>query len=111
MNPAKASVCSLTALIVLMSLALVRTSYADNSPPARVGRISYLSGEVSFLPAGQQQWSQATLNYVVTTGDRIYTDKRGRAEIEFGPYVIRLNDESDLGSGTRHDVPYRQATL
>jgi hypothetical protein len=39
---------------------------AEN-PPARVARVSYLKGNTSFLRAGLQQWSAATLNFPVTT--------------------------------------------
>src|ERR1700688_3989766 len=68
---------------------------ADN-PPARVARISYLKGNVSFLRAGVDQWSQAALNFPATTGDRIYTDRGARAELQVGPYTIRLSESTDL---------------
>lgn len=70
--------------------------FADDNPPARAARISYLKGRVSFQPAGQDQWSEATLNFTVTTGDRLYTDKGGRAELEVGPYTVRLAEQTDL---------------
>src|ERR1700730_5012544 len=54
---------------------------ADN-PPSRVARISFLRGRVSFLRAGLTQWSEAELNFPVTTGDRLYTDKDSRAELQ-----------------------------
>lgn len=96
MKRTKASAVCLAVLIGLMWLVGVGTVYADDNPPALVGRISNLQGKVSFLPAGQEQWSEATLNYVVTTGDRIYTEKDARAEIEAGRYVVRLNEKTDL---------------
>src|SRR5689334_16854676 len=67
-----------------------------DNPPGRVARISHLKGNVSFLPAGQDQWSQATVNCVVTTGDRLYTDHGARAELEMGPYTLRLSEQADL---------------
>ena len=67
----------------MLSLLFIASSgYAQDHPPGRVARISSLNGNVSFLPAGQDQWSQATLNFVVTTGDRIYTDKDAKAELD-----------------------------
>ena len=68
----------------------------DQNPPARAARISYLKGRVSFQPAGQDIWSEATRNFTVTTGDRLYTDKGARAELEVGPYTIRLSEQTDL---------------
>jgi hypothetical protein len=75
-------------LFVFLALAAATGLHAQDNPPGRLGRISYLKGKVSFLPAGQDQWSEATLNYVVTTGDHIYTDHGAKAEIEVGPYTV-----------------------
>jgi hypothetical protein len=83
-------------LVVLTAVVAAGTGYAQENPPGRVARISYLKGNVSFLPAGQDQWSQATLNFVVTTGDRIYTDKDAKAELEGGNYSIRLAEKTDV---------------
>ncbi|HZW81282.1 MAG TPA: hypothetical protein VFF50_12485, partial [Candidatus Deferrimicrobiaceae bacterium] len=60
------------------------------------GRISYLKGNVSFLRAGLTQWSQAALNFTVTTGDRIYTAQNARAELEVGSYTVRMSYNTDL---------------
>ncbi|MGZ4877068.1 MAG: DUF6600 domain-containing protein [Candidatus Angelobacter sp.] len=83
-------------LVVLTAVVAAGTGYAQENPPGRVARISYLKGNVSFLPAGQDQWSQATLNFVVTTGDRIYTNKDAKAELEGGNYSIRLAEKTDV---------------
>jgi len=77
-------------------LFFTQASLADDNPPARAARISYLKGKVSFQPAGQDQWSEATLNFTVTTGDRLYTDRGARAELEIGPYTVRLAEQTDL---------------
>jgi hypothetical protein len=69
---------------------------SEDNPPARVARISYLKGNVSFLRAGVDQWSQAAVNFPASTGDRIYTDKDSRAELEIGPYTVRLSENTDL---------------
>jgi hypothetical protein len=71
-------------------------STSAENPPSRVARISFLKGKVSFLRAGLDQWSEATLNFPVTIGDRIYTDAGSRAELEVGPYTVRLAAATDL---------------
>src|ERR1700730_16318352 len=73
-----------------------RQSSTDENPPSRVARLSFTKGNVSFLRAGLDQWSQATQNFPVTTGDRIYTDKKARAELEIGLYAVRLSETTDL---------------
>jgi hypothetical protein len=65
-------------------------------PPSRVARLGYVSGTVSFQPSGEDQWSQAVLNYPLTTGDRIYTDRDGRAELETGNIAVRVSSSTDV---------------
>jgi hypothetical protein len=95
--------CFLLALALFLSLFLVslvqafgqENTTAEN-PPSRVARVSYLQGNVSFLRAGMNQWSQAALNFPATTGDRVYTGKGARAELEVGPYTVHLWERTDL---------------
>ena len=68
----------------------------QGDPPARIARVSYVTGAVSFQRAGDTTWSDASLNYPVTTGDRVYTDQQSRAELQVGPYAVRLSDGTDL---------------
>lgn len=92
--------------LILFSIAVLGTSTGqenfpqnDNqteNPPGRVARISYLKGNVSFLRAGVNEWSAAALNFPVTAGDRIYTEKGARAELEAGSATARLAGSTDL---------------
>jgi hypothetical protein len=68
----------------------------EQNPPARVARISYLSGKVSLEPAGVNQWSEAALNYPMTVNDRLYTDQSARAELDAGSTAVRLWEGTDL---------------
>src|SRR5271157_4504266 len=78
---------------VLVALPL----FGQNSdPPGRVARLSYMEGSVSFEPSGENNWSQASLNYPLTTGDRLWTDKGARAELETGNIAIRVSEQTDL---------------
>ena len=65
-------------------------------PPNRVARLSYMDGAVSFEPSGENDWSQASLNYPLTSGDRLWTDKSARAELDTGNLAIRLSEQTDL---------------
>ncbi len=42
----------------------------DDDPPSRVARLSYANGEVSFSPAGTDDWVGASVNRPMTTGDK-----------------------------------------
>jgi hypothetical protein len=63
----------------------------QDDPPSRVARIGYLEGSVSFQPAGETDWVQAVPNRPMTTGDKLWSDKDSRAELQLGSAVIRLD--------------------
>lgn len=84
-------------LLVLLAMFLGLSAFADEGdPPNRVARLSYMQGAVSFEPSGENDWSQATLNYPLTTGDRLWTDNDARAELETGNIAIRMSEQTDL---------------
>ncbi|HEV2177694.1 MAG TPA: DUF6600 domain-containing protein [Terriglobia bacterium] len=68
----------------------------QGNPPDRVARLSYLGGNVSLQVNGESDWSQASLNYTATTGDRLYTDQGARAELEIGSLTVRMSEATDL---------------
>jgi len=83
-------------------LALVATlagagvhAQAQEDPPARVGRVAETVGEVRTInPEGA--WDVLVRNQPLSTGDRVTTDKTGRATLEFGSTVVRVGADSDL---------------
>ncbi len=84
-------------LIVLGSLLISLPLFGDTGdPPNVVARLSYMDGAVSFEPAGESDWVQASLNYPLTNGDRLWTDKSARAELETGNVAIRMSEQTDL---------------
>lgn len=82
------------------SLALGLAQAQDNEPveadpPDRAARLSFLQGDVSMQPAGEDDWAPAMLNRPLTTGDKLWTEPGGRAEVQVGPAAVRL--DSDTG--------------
>ena len=51
----------------------------QGDPPARVGRIAGITGTVSFHNLGDTQWSAATLNYPVASGNAFWMIACGEA--------------------------------
>ncbi|HLG98721.1 MAG TPA: DUF6600 domain-containing protein [Bryobacteraceae bacterium] len=74
----------------LSALAVV----AQSDPPGRVGRLSYVSGEVSFRPGDVEDWVPAQINRPLTTGDHIWVDEGARAELHIGTAALRLNSRT-----------------
>jgi len=75
----------------------------EGNPPGRAARLSYKSGNVTLQPSGETDWSQADLNYTVTTGDRLYSDQGARAELEVGSFAVRMSDATDLTMANLND--------
>jgi hypothetical protein len=80
-------------LLGLFALTANRALADDEpDPPSRVARLSYINGQVSFDPAGTDDWVDAVLNRPITTGDKIWTDQNSRAELHIGSAVARLGE-------------------
>src|SRR6059036_3188055 len=68
----------------------------SDDPPSRVARLSYQSGSVAFRPGSVEEWSNATLNYPLTTGDHLWTDAGAQTEIQTDAASIRMAPETAL---------------
>jgi hypothetical protein len=80
--------------VVAVSVICGTTAWAD--PPSQIGRLSYISGSVSFHPGSLDEWTPATLNYPLTAGDHLWTDTGSRAEVHVLTAAIRLNSNTEF---------------
>ena len=84
-----------SSLLVLVGLAHGQDNEpVDADPPDRAARLSYIQGEVSMQPAGEQDWAPAIVNRPLTTGDRLWTEQGARAEVQVGPAAVRLDGDT-----------------
>jgi hypothetical protein len=90
-------------VFALPLLLAARLSADAGDPPARVARLSFIKGTVSLQPSGADDWSQASLNYPLTTGDRLYTDQDSQAELEIGSTAVRASATTDLTVANLND--------
>src|SRR5215467_2920555 len=83
---------SLFSLLLLIGLVAPQHALADDDddPPSRVARLGYISGSVSFQPAGTDDWVNAVVNRPITTGDKLWADNDSRAELNIGSASIRM---------------------
>ncbi|HKE94640.1 MAG TPA: hypothetical protein VKB34_10065, partial [Povalibacter sp.] len=91
---------SLICLLAIAGLAVAEQPAAAPEPvvdpPGRVARLSYTEGEVSVAPAGTEEWAEAVVNRPLTSGDRVWVDRGGRAELQVGSATIDLDQGSGL---------------
>jgi hypothetical protein len=72
-------------------------AFAQDDDYTRIARLSYIAGNVSFQHGSDTDWSAASVNMPMEPGDRIYTGRDGRTEIEFDDgSVFRLAENSDV---------------
>ncbi len=97
MNRPGARVWQFIAILFLVAAVLTSLTWADeDDPPARVARMNYAQGSVSFQPGGEGDWVEAVPNRPLTTNDNLWTDKNSRAELHVGSTAIRLGSETSL---------------
>jgi hypothetical protein len=91
----------LVALLLCTGAALAQDPGDQDSdavdPPARVARLSYVSGDLGLLPAGGAEWSAADVNRPLTNGDKLSSGPGARAELDLGGAQLRVNDQTDIG--------------
>ena len=83
---------ALPLLLVLLAAASVRAADA----PARVARLNHVEGSVSLAPAGDHEWTEAARNRPLTRGDRLWTDRGSRGELQVGSSALRLDGRTRL---------------
>ncbi|CAG9932082.1 hypothetical protein [Candidatus Nitrotoga arctica] len=83
--------CNRVVALCLGIIAFVWAATACTDPSARVARLGYISGAVSFSPAGDDVWVQATRNRPLITGDHLWMDTGARAELQIGSAAIHLD--------------------
>src|SRR5882672_7505536 len=100
----------LTSLMILIVVAAI-PALAQQQPPARVGRVSFVSGNIAFHTAGQTEWSAAAVNYPIATGASLWADAEARAEIQIAASTIAMASNTELdvtaldARGTQLNVP------
>ena len=85
----------LSQLMPVLALGLAGASaMAQSGPPVRVAGLTHMEGSVAFAPAGATEWSDATARRPVARGDRLWTDKAGRAEVQLGSIALHMDSET-----------------
>jgi len=81
---------------LIVALLAAVPALAQEDPPARVGRVSFVQGQLGFHLAGETAWSAAKANYPVATGGSFWTDPKSRAELRIGSRTIDLSGNTQL---------------
>ena len=88
-----------TALLFSLSFSAAQAQAPDDNapdadPPDRAVRFSYVQGDVSLQPAGEEEWATAVVNRPLTTGDKLWTEDNARVEMYVGGAAVRLGGDT-----------------
>ncbi len=99
-NPfARIALATLVALTALVMCAAVPAPAraADDDPPSRVGRLAEVGGAVYLAPEDRTEaWAEVGQNYPVASGDNLWLQGEGRAEVDFGVGQLRLGSDTNV---------------
>ena len=73
-------------------------------PPGRVARLNYMAGTVTTEPAGATDWSYASVNRPLTTGDQLWNDANPRSELHIGSTAVRLGAMTEIDKLNHDDT-------
>ena len=87
--------------LLLLILLFAVPALAQVEPPARVGRVSLVSGALAFYGPGDSDWSAAKVNLPVAADAWLATDPQSRAELRIVRQIERIRADAQLGTGLR----------
>jgi len=79
--------------LTLFILTLAVTGLASAEPPDRIARLSYVEGQIKFQGA-QEVAPSALPDRPLASGDRLATERDGRAELALGSATLRLDEST-----------------
>ncbi len=74
----------------------IANAQTQTDPPARVGRLAFASGTVSFHDSQDANWTAAAVNDTLTTGDSLWTEPNARSEVSVAGTRVRLDQSTQL---------------
>jgi hypothetical protein len=83
-------------LLAALALLPCAAAQAAGDPPLRVGRVSWLAGEVTAVLAPGAAETPAQVNLPVTSGFALRTAERSRAEWRVGATAVQVNARSEF---------------
>jgi hypothetical protein len=66
------------------------------SPPTRVGRISFIFGDLDVRASAGVAWADAESNQPIFAGEGLRTDPRARGEIRIGAITIDVSNDTQI---------------
>ncbi len=89
--------------LIALALLIAIPAFAATDPPARVGRVSLVSGILAYFGSGDTAWSNAAVNLPVAVGGWFATDPQSRAQLRIGANSVNLSSDTQLNVADLRD--------
>ncbi len=90
-------------LALMTVIAVLVPAHAAGDPPARVGRLSLIDGNVTYRGSQQDAGGPALVNWPISSGAVVDTERGARAEVWIGSTAYRLGSDSQAEFATVDD--------
>lgn len=83
-------------LLCVLAGTICAQQYDRRDPPGRVAHVNHSQGSISYSPSGEEDWLDIERNRPIIAGDRIWTDRAARLELQVGNAAVRLGPETSF---------------
>jgi hypothetical protein len=79
-----------------LALAWGGNALAQDVVSVPAAHLHHAEGSVAYAPQGDKEWHDVQPRRLLKRGDRLWTDRGSRAEVQAGGHALRLNGETQL---------------
>src|SRR5215212_5747992 len=72
------------------------SAFAQDVVSVPAAHLHHTEGSVAYAPQGDKEWHDVQPRRLLKRGDRLWTDRGSRAELQAGGHALRLNGETQL---------------
>jgi len=82
--------------LAALALAWGGSALAQDVVSVPAAHLQHAEGSVAYAPQGDREWHDVQPRRILKRGDRLWTDRGSRAEVQAGGHALRLNGETQV---------------
>src|SRR3569833_2729837 len=82
--------------LAALALAWSGGALAQDVVSVPAAHLQHAEGSVAYAPQGDKEWHDVQPRRLLKRGDRLWTDRGSRAEVQAGGHALRLNGETQM---------------
>ena len=90
--------------LAALALAWGGSAFAQDVVSVPAAHLHYAEGSLAYAPQGDKEWHDVQPRRLLKRGDRLWTDRGSRAEVQAGGHALRLNGQTQVVLGNVGDT-------